>query len=178
MKDSWLRRVPHGEGCDAYFDWLVHTGSLTARLRAARPDFRVRVLRQRLARPYEDERSPLRLRRGELAWVRDVLLLAGDTPLVFAHSVLPRRNVRGAWHLFAGLGARPLGEILFTDPAVARAPLRYLGVDRRHPLHGAVAAALGPTAPRLWARRSLFRRGGRAILVTEIFLPAILKLAE
>jgi chorismate--pyruvate lyase len=35
----------------------------------------------------------------------------------------------------------------------------------------------GGEAPReLWARRSEFRRGGRPILVTEIFLPEILKL--
>lgn len=166
MRQHWLTHLPPTAPA-ALAPWLTHPGSLTARLREHFAHFNVRVLRQCRARPHEDERALLGLRPGELAWVREVLLCAGDTPLVFAHSVLPLGHVRGAWNLFAGLGARPLGEVLFTDPGIARGRLNFRRLDERHPLHRA------GTAP-LWARRSLFHRSRRALLVTEVFLPALL----
>lgn len=47
--------------------------------------------------PHADERRGLGLRHGETAIVREVLLRDGDTPLVFAHSVVARRDVRDIW---------------------------------------------------------------------------------
>ncbi len=131
------------------------------------------LLRQELARPGRDEWAGLHLAHRDLAWVREVVLYCADTPMVFAHSVLPRGGVRGAWHLVAGLGTRPLGAVLFADPLIRRMPFAFHRIDARHALyHKAVAP---PTTmvlrrPReLWARRSVFRRGGRPILVTESF---------
>jgi chorismate--pyruvate lyase len=48
-------------------------------------------------------------------------------------------------------------------------------VDRRHPLyrHAAVHVDAPPRA--LWARRSLFSLENHPILVTEVFLPALLE---
>lgn len=50
-------------------------------------------------------------------------------------------------------------------------------LDGRHPLVRRAHAALGGTPPgamaRLPARRSVFRRGVSAMLVTEVFLPAL-----
>ncbi|MGB0128858.1 MAG: chorismate lyase [Rhodocyclaceae bacterium] len=179
-RNRWLQRLPRPHGSDPYYHWLVHVGSLTARLRQCCDEFRVVVLRQRLELPSEDEQPGLSLRRGEVAWVREVLLLCGGRPVVFAHSVLPRRCVRGGWHLLAGLGARPLGAILFSDPRIRRLPFAFQKLDSRDPLyHRAEAAARdfgGAVPSELWARRSLFCRGGRPILVTEAFLPDILLL--
>ena len=49
-------------------------------------------------------------------------------------------------------------------------------VHRRHPLYQR-AAALGPTGETLWARRSLHRLGSQQVLVTEVFLPAVVFIA-
>jgi chorismate-pyruvate lyase len=46
-----------------------------------------------------------------------------------------------------------------------------MGVTRAAALRRRGSAA--PGAARLWARRSLFRRGQGRILVTEVFAPAI-----
>ena len=175
-RDPWLHHLPHSSGCGDYYDWLVHVGSLTARIRSRCSDFRVRLIAQGRSLPFGDERAPLRLRAGESAWVREVVLLCGDTPLVFAHTVLPAASARGAWHLLAGLGSKPLGELLFTDPLISREALRYARLDARYPLHARAASVCGVQAGLLWGRRSLFRRDGRAILVSEVFLPAILQL--
>ncbi len=92
----------------------------------------------------------------------------GATPLVFAHTILPRFNVRGAWNLFAGLGARPLGEVLFSNPAIARGNLHFKKINSHHSLFDRIA----PHTPKriLQARRSLFLNHQKGLLVTEIFL--------
>jgi chorismate--pyruvate lyase len=159
-----------------YAHWLALPGSLTHALMSRCPAFRVLRLRQATARPALDEFGVLGLRPGCLAMVREVQLSCGETPLVFAHTVIPLTGLRGTWRDLASLGNRPLGATLFTDPRVARGPLTYRHLDRRHPLYHAACLRLADPPPRLWARRSLFRRARRPILVTEIFLPEILKL--
>jgi chorismate--pyruvate lyase len=54
--------------------------------------------------------------------------------------------------------------------------LRQRKIGWHHELHRRLSACL-PAAPMsLWARRSLFRLHDSPILVTEVFLPAILRL--
>lgn len=153
--------------------WLAEPGSLTARIRARCRQFEVRVLGQKLALPHRDEAKLLGLRAGELAWLREVLLVADGRPVVYARSVLPRGNLRAGWRLFAGIGNRPLGAALFSDPRIRRAPLASRRLDRRDARHGVALAAAGVAAQPLWARRSVFRLRGRALMVCEVFLPAI-----
>jgi chorismate--pyruvate lyase len=176
-RETWLKRPPRATVPPQLRPWLIDPGSLTARIRRRCAIFAVSVLEQRLAAPHADEAALLGLRRGELAWRREVLLLADGVPVVFARSILPRRNVRGAWHLFRSIGTRPLGAALFADPCVERQPLSCARLDRRDARYRRVlAAAPAGLPPMLWARRSLFRLRGRALLVSEVFLPAILDL--
>ena len=116
--------------------------------------------------------------------MREVLLIADGRPVVFARSLLPARNVRGAWNLFQGFGARPLGAALFSDVAITRAPLACSRLDARdaryHRAHALLSTRTPPVslARELWGRRSLFCRHGRALMVSEFFLPAIFDLPQ
>lgn len=157
--------------------WLTDPGSLTARILARCQDFRVRVLGERRAPPFLDERGQIGLPPGRAAWVREVLLYADGVPVVFAHSLLAPADLTGAWHMARAIGSRPLGAALFADPGIRREPLHVARLDARHPLHRHAAAALGTTLPALWGRRSRFTRQGRPLLVTEVFLPEIARLA-
>lgn len=156
-------------------DCLLGRGSLTARLRAecARRGaaFAVRVLREGDTRLLSEETDALGLRRGETAWVREVQLLAGDTPWVYARTVIPRRTLRGHGRMLTGLGTRPLGAVLFADPGVVRGPLQVARLDLRCPL--ARRARAGTAGLPLWGRRSTFHIDGRPLLVCEVFLPAL-----
>ena len=156
--------------------WLTDHGSLTRRLQAACPAFRVQRLSQAHALPHRDELGTLDLPAKQLALVREVLLLCGDTPLVFAHTVIPLAGLKGPWAGLVNLGNRPLGAALFADPRIERHPLESRRLDRRHPLYRAAVRHI-PTPPRtLWARRSRFTLQGHSILVTEVFLPETLNL--
>jgi chorismate--pyruvate lyase len=66
---------------------------------------------------------------------------------------------------------------LFTHPLVQREPLHYKALRSTHPLYRRAAAVLGDPPGKLWARRSLFHLHGAPLLVTEVFLPEILRLA-
>ncbi|MCB1957924.1 MAG: chorismate lyase [Rhodocyclaceae bacterium] len=172
-REDWLHSVPRCDETVALRPWLVEKGSLTARIRARCRHFRVHVIRQALARPHRDEARLLGLRRGELAWLREVVLEADGAPVVYARSVLPRHNLRGGWRLFAGIGQRPLGAALFADPRIRRAPLAVRRLDTRDVRHGRASRVVGAPGGALWARRSVFRLRGRALMVCEVFLPAI-----
>ncbi|MDD5249225.1 MAG: chorismate lyase [Rhodocyclaceae bacterium] len=156
--------------------WLTDSSSLTARIAARCGVLRVRVLRTGLARPTEDERRLVGLAPGHQAWAREVLLLADGQPVVFAHTVLAPRHLRGSWRMASGMGGRPLGAALFADPQIVRGALHCERLTAAHPLHRRAAAALGETLPVLWGRRSCFLRDGHPLLVTEVFLPGIARL--
>lgn len=154
--------------------WLTDRASLTARIRARCGHFEVKVLRQGLALPLVDEHALLGRARPASALVREVLLCADGVPVVFAHSVLLPRHLRGAWHLVAGLGARPLGAVLFADNSVKRGRLHFKRLGPRDPRwQRAVSSAAVDHPGPLWARRSVFLRRGLPLLVTEVFLPSI-----
>ena len=154
--------------------WLAERGSLTARLIAHYPAFSVRVLRQRYQAPHDDELQALQLHRCVAVFTRDVLLLSGSTPVVYAHSVATRSAVRGDFRRLRGVGNKSLGSMLFADPTIRRSPLAWRQLDPRHPLWQQAQAALRIQLPsRLWARRSLFLMGSARLLVTEVFLPPV-----
>lgn len=158
--------------------WLADHGSLTQRLRRCCRQFSVRPVRVGLIRPNRDECTPLDLKADELAYVREVLLYCDGQPVVFAHSVVPANSLRGPWVAVSRLGSRPLGEALFSNPRVTRGPLQYRGIPVRHPLASQTGrAGIAVVGQSLWARRSLFSMQGHPLMVTEVFLPAVLAIA-
>lgn len=170
---AWL---PKPAGSGAYRHWLVDAGSLTQRLQDRCKAFAVRGVRQQRGWALRDEALLLGMRAHENALLREVFLCCGDTPRVFAHSVLPRRSLRGAWHGLGRLGARPLGAALFANPAVVRTPLTYRKLMPNHALYQRATAVLDDKPSCLWARRSVFSLRGARIMVTEVFLPGVLQL--
>lgn len=166
LKEVEWQDTPAGSG--PYRRWLTVQDSLTKQLQAAYPLLKVEGVRQYWKAPATDEADMLGLRFGQTALVREVWLQSGEVPLVFARSILPRTSLRGRWRHLGALGARPLGAVLFADRKVSRAPLAFCKLSSRHPISRRIARS------GLWARRSLFLRSGRKILVTEVFLPGVL----
>ena len=174
IDDTHWRRAPAVAG--RYRPWLTDRGSLTARITRRCDAFRVEVLFQGLRRPDRDEVFMFSDRGRSRALVREVFLYCGDTPVVFAHTVLDPETLSGSWRSVAKLGNRPLGAALFADPRIERHPLRSRKIGRHHDLHRRLRAIVSDAPQSLWARRSLFRLHNSPILVTEVFLPEILEL--
>lgn len=170
---GWTRHLP---GNRRLASWLAGEGSLTARIRQRCGAFQLRRVTQHIGAALPDERSSATLSDRQGVLVREILLMNGDEVLVFAHSVVARRHLMGPWRGLRSLGGRPLADMLYADRQVSRAPLRYCQLSAVDPLSIRLHKVLPDTPLPLWARRSVFKRHGAPLLVTEVFLPAILKL--
>ncbi|HMK13558.1 MAG TPA: chorismate lyase [Burkholderiales bacterium] len=162
----------------SYRGWLTDHGSLTHRLQARCPSFSVRAVHQRLGNPCRDEMPLIKSRRKQRVVVREVYLYCRETPVVFAHSVLKQRNLRGAWRTISRQGVKPLGAALFANPLVKRMPLHFKKLTPHHELYLRACRLLKTLPNHLWARRSVFILRGSPIMVTEVFLPTILELSQ
>lgn len=170
----WTRLAP--PHTDPLRPWLTYPGSLTWRIVAHSRRFAVEVVARRLRFPNDDEYRVLGRPAHKLAYVREVVLHADGKPVVMAHSIVARADLHGAWRPVAGLGTRPLAEVLFADKRVRRGAFQFARIGPRHPLGVRARHLLGVGFGTLRARRSLFHLEGRPLMVTEVFMPQILEL--
>jgi len=179
---QWQPHVVALNAPPAFHPWLTAGGSLTARLKAHSETFRVQCLHQRTARCLSDEAVAIGLHRPGRVWEREVLLRCDNTPVVFAHTVVPMTATADDWPLFSALGERSLGTTLFGDPRVRRGVLEFARLRAGHPLAQRARKALGlegldgANELILYARRCLYQRRRGTLLVTEVFLPSVLEL--
>lgn len=179
---QWRPHVLALNAPPAYRPWLLEGGSLTARLKAHSDTFRVQCLHQRTARCLSDEAEAIGMHRPGRVWEREVLLRCDNTPVVFAHTVVPMSATAADWPLFSALGERSLGTTLFGDPRVRRGVLEFARLREGHPLAQRARKALGlegldgANELILYARRCLYQRRRGTLLVTEVFLPSVLEL--
>ena len=155
--------------------WLQASGSLSARLAATGRRFSVEVLDQGRRPLRTDEALALGAPSQRIGYAREVLLRVDQRAMVYARTVSQHADSLGAWRSLRGLGTRPLADVLFTRAGISREPLSYTRVQRGSRLQQQVAkrwlAATGQVltqrAPA--ARRSVFTRRGRGLLVMEVF---------
>jgi chorismate lyase len=162
-----------------YLPWLLDPASLTERIIHHCPRaFRVRLLGQARVRPLRNEAMALGMRAGSRAVVRQVQLLCGETPWVYARTIIPPRTLARKFHRFARLGTRSLGALLFADPSMERGEVEVARLTSSERLYHLVTRELREKPGVIWGRRSLFRLGGKPLLVCEFFLPDIAEFSE
>ena len=116
---------------DSLRDWLRAPGSLSRRLARLGERFEVQVLCARAwRRSGRAKRSALGLPARGLTLVREVILRVDGEPLVWARSALHQRATLGPWRALKGLGARPLGHLLYDDPRITRSELEPRRLNR------------------------------------------------
>jgi len=155
---------------DAYLqNWLLDTGSLTERLQAHCTEFQVIVLGQGRAAITLEEKQQLAVSAdayNEQDWqVREVILLGGNKPWVFARSIIPQALCQSD---FANLGDKPLGQLIFNDKRFNRSPFQVSQLLEPTPLMTELGFA---PVKQLWGRRSVFSLQGMKMMVAEVFLP-------
>jgi chorismate--pyruvate lyase len=153
--------------------WLLDPESLTLRLQQLCPGrFEVRVIAQQYGRPVLSEARALGMRRGSHALIRQVQLLCGGKPWIYARTVIPVNSLRGRLKRLAHLGTRPLGGVLFADPGMRRGVVELACIRPGQALYTAATAHLRTRPAAIWGRRSVFTITRRPLLVSEVFLPA------
>ena len=133
-------------------------------------DFSVRVISQHWQKLNAEEASAMSLKPVRSALVRQVLLCCGDQSLVYARTVIPATTVQGAQRRYANMGSRPLGAMLFADRTMRREDVQVAILPASHEINQ-FSKANEP----VWGRRSVFRVAGKPLLVSEYFLPDLIK---
>ena len=153
--------------------WITLSTSMTVRLRASvRSQVRVELVRHGPGTLHEDERGCFE-GAAALGHVREVCLHGAGRPLLAARTVHVSARLAQAPG-FAGLGTRPLGELLFGDGVQACWSRReFSRLAAPSPLWPLVQRCAAGPQPPCWARRSVFWLLGEPLLVTEIFLPPV-----
>jgi chorismate--pyruvate lyase len=156
-------------------EWLTSEGLLTERIRTLSPrGVRLRLRGQHRVMPDPDARALLDC-DAEPVLAREIELLTDDVPLVFARTLIPETTLRShPW--LRELGETPLGEALAALPELRRGPLEFAGVPMRSELYARALENLAEPSSTLWMRRSWFGLPEVKLLVTEVFLPAVLGL--
>ena len=147
-------------------EWLFEPNSLTAKLKSNSKTFSVKVLSEELF-TLSPEQSLLLNSTTKTAINREVLLLCDNVPMVYAQSWLPKNDSSNPLH---NMGERPLGDVIFQDPALKRAEIEIAHFDATHPVQQLVTK-LNLPAKNLLGRRSIFSLKEYKFLVCEVFLP-------
>ena len=141
---------------------------------------RLRVLAEYADGAPQDEARAMRIAPGAPVWIREVLMSVDGVDSVPARSLTPLAASHGAWQGMRRLRTRPLADMLYHDRTVIRSPSPAAGWPRPCPFTPPPSARCRRDArtrcrPHL-ARRSVFWRQGRPLLVAECFLPAFWQL--
>ena len=196
-----FKRIPHWVAVDyasilhmsdSTREWLVDNASLTLRIKNhcqsnQMGQFSVRLLRQGMSIPSNDEIQRLKLKSRRYALIREVLLYCGNTPVIFARTVIPIKTLTGPQRQLSHLGNRPLGEFLFAQPGLQRDTMEIAVLKNGHQLFDSAVGNMSDKTlflskkvvpDQVWARRSIFRLRHKPLLVAEVFLPEILSTAS
>ena len=153
--------------------WIYEAGSITQRLRDYYgSSVRVQVLNNQWQRAFISESSLLKTPIGKYTLTREVLLYADEIPLVLARTIIPSRTISSAHQNLSHLGNRPLGEVIFSYPALERLALEITQVPCTS-WKPSVQQMAGVTQT-IWGRRTIYAIHHHPLLVSEFFLPAIL----
>jgi len=155
-------------------DWLTDATPLMARLRTfAGGELTLRIVQQGLATLGGEQRLLLGV-ESENCFVREIELFTRREPCVFAQTLIPDSTLH-AYPWLAELGDSPLAEMLGALSGVTRSAFEYADLPPAHPLAVRAQRDIPPDAQvTLPARRSSFSLRGHALLVQEVFLPALL----
>lgn len=154
-------------------EWVCCDSSLTVRVKELGVSFSVDVLNQSEISLTKEQKSVLDT-KDKVALVREVVLKQGDTPLIYAQTIMPESTILGTEERLANLGNQSLGQILFQTKSATRGNIECTQVLQDSPLALFIEQHLKQLINKpVFIRRSLFSLNNKPLLVNECFLPAL-----
>lgn len=152
-------------------EWLLETGSLTAKLKQVYNTVSVEVLNESvLTLPIEVAR--LLECEPTSALCREVLLYGDNQVKVYAQSWIPIAQLDKSNELLT-LGNKPLGEYIFKHPDLLRGEIAVCELDLKSPL-AVLLDNLKLPLESCKSRYSVFQLNGVKLFVSETFLPGVI----
>ncbi len=158
---------------------LLNNGSLTRYiLDRCSGKFSVQVQQQTFTTATQGEQQLLQIRHNTRISLRTVHLYCGETPWVFARTVIPVPALQGRLKQLTKLGTKPLGAVLYSEPNLIRHQPQYTKIfpcemhfaEAISAFNGKSEMELETEPEFLWGRRVVYEIEHSPILVNEIFL--------
>lgn len=150
--------------------WVYETGSLTQRLRREHgARVAVKILFQQWQLPFLTESQRLHLPGHRYGLIREVLLHVDGKPLILARTVLPEATINFANRELSNLGTRPLGEVIFSYPNLARLETDVCCVPEK--IWTSNLKQQVTIAAKIGGRRTVYAIDRHPMLVSEFFMP-------
>ena len=161
----------------ALHPWLLYAGSTTEALKQlSHHQLVINVIKQAWELPTQAEADYLHCREGETVFVREIYMEGLNEHWMFCRSIFPKKTLTGEdGQLFTQLNNCPLGKILYKNGQWKRSSFDYMEVARGNALYEDAVKPLTAAPDTLWARQSHFSHGPKIILISEVFLPELLK---
>lgn len=129
-------------------EWLLHSGSLTQKLCEVTSHFNVEVIQEKWLAKNSEKTTAC----SEDMWLREVLLKDGDTPWIFAQTLVPKSSIENIADNVLELGNQPIGLWLFSQN-----PVR-------------IKQEWAQSENGLFARRGVYEIKGYSLEIKELFL--------
>lgn len=156
-------------------NWITSESSLTVRIKELGIAFSVEVLSQTQGDIPPAIKHKLNCDDNS-GMYREVLLKQGDTPLIYAQTIIPDSTISGTESMLAELGNQSLGQVLFQSPQAIRSNIEFTEVEKKSHLGEFIEQQLAqPITSPCYIRRSVFHLNQKPLLVNECFLPALVK---
>lgn len=166
----------------AIIDWLTGPQILSAALGKVYTEVSLKLLSEGPESIMETEQEALSKLAPVQAdyFVRSVFLLGDKVPVIFARTVIPASTYAQYKENFTTLGNQFIGmRLLHNKENVVRSEFEYATINAQHPLYQKAAGFGNQTQEHtLWARRSLFWIEGLPLLITELFLSSLSRVAS
>lgn len=154
--------------------WVYEPGSLTQRLRTEYGSaVTVKVLFQQWQSPFLTESQRLHLPCYRYSLIREVLLHVDNKPLILARTVLPQATINIAKRKLSNLGTRPLGEVIFSYPNLARLETDICCVSEK--IWSSQLKQQVTIEGQICGRRTVYAIEQQPMLVSEFFMPELLQ---
>ncbi len=154
--------------------WLKFSGSMTRRMQRHCQEVRIDVLSHHIARPTFHEARLLQISERSAALIREIIMYCDAQPWLYARTVAPLATVNSELPRLYDLGSTELGKLLFHHPNMRRSAFSYSCLRPEQTLYQQVLQTAECNAQCLWARRSKFILSGKKLLLSEVFLPAMI----
>ncbi len=180
MKLNWQNKEKAQTSLDdkRVAPFLFNDGSLTHYIRQhCRGEFNLELISESWQPALRDELTLLSLRNEDKTLIRKVRLKCDQQTVVYARTIIPEKTLLSKNNKLSSLGTSPLADVLFTDKNTYRADMRYAIIPTDCEFHKA-AINDSDISSVLWGRQSLFYTEKQPLLITEIFLPAILECSK
>lgn len=179
MKMSWRRKIYFDlhlskKKLDNFNQWIANKKSFTRRINDI-ACLKIEVISEKKKYFLLSEKQFFSNRRPQCLYLREVVISANNTPIMYARTVLPSKYLRGYWSDIKNLNTDPLSKVVYDKPSIERSDFFYLSpmlnntIRKKISPHGLNAKNI------LIGRQSHFGYKKKNILLTEFFSKDISK---